>query len=112
MLQKIVIVKIIQFSLTNNHRKDTQGISLGQQLQKGLAKKLNWSMERHQNGGKQQKSGKRKVNLLGGKKGDAQERKKTDLQCDRLFLPILALAAFSPSSAPNLLQSKIYEFNL
>ena len=62
----------MQFSLTNNYPKDTKGISLGQQLQKGLAKKLNCSMERHQNGGKQQKSGKRKVNLLGGKKGYAR----------------------------------------
>ena len=45
-------------------------------------------------------------------KGGMQRRKKIDLQCDCLHLPILALAAFSLSSAPNLLQSKIYEFNL
>ena len=58
------------------------------------------------------KSGKRKFKMLGGKKGDAKKEKKNNLQCYGLFLPILALAAFSSSAAPNLLQSKIYEFNL
>ena len=61
MVQKNVIVKIIQFSLTNNHPKDTKGISLGQQLQKGLAKKLNCSMKRHQNGGKRKNVAKEKA---------------------------------------------------